>query len=305
MKRLLVAIAKLYGMTEEQIKSMNYDNLEVMVNNDFASAHNSYINCIVVNHMDYELYLELFFMIHEHEKEMFSDFPNDLSCKFAYSIVKYILKQKEKLVRKFFELKPIGNYCELVRTAIDEKCNDQNMVRENDNCDCRYKGMPKVEIKRISTADAILQCAEDDNRFIRPAAKVATLLLEPIPDSMVMCITNFVNDMDLFCHKVNSQEMHDFFNGKEGICLQMKRNTLVSFFFLQLAKNFIFKKEWASIIATNKMLISYSGTRFADAHHLTASASRIENKKRELLRETEKRIYDFVEGLYKELKCRK
>ena len=52
MKRLLVAIAKLYGMTEEQIKSMNYDNLEVMVNNDFASAHNSYINCIVVNHMD-------------------------------------------------------------------------------------------------------------------------------------------------------------------------------------------------------------------------------------------------------------
>ena len=149
MKRLLVAIAKLYGMTEEQSKSMNYDNLEVMVNNDFASAHNSYINCIVVNHMDYELYLELFFMIHEHEKEMFSDFPNDLSCKFAYSIVKYILKQKEKLVRKFFELKPIGNYCELVRTAIDEKCNDQNMVRENDNCDCRYKGMPKVEINRI------------------------------------------------------------------------------------------------------------------------------------------------------------
>lgn len=305
MKRHLVGIAKYYGMSEERIKSINYDDLEAKFNEDFKSAHNFYMNCVVVNHMDYELYLELFFVIHEHEKESNSNFTNDYNSKFAYTVVKCIMKKKGELVRTFFESNPIGDYCELVHMAIGDKCVDQSFDLNKENQKYRYNEQPTVEIKHISSDEATLLCEENGVNFIRPAAKAETLLMEPIPDTMIMSITNFVNDMDLFCHKVNSQEMHDFFNGKEGICLQMKRNTLVSFLFLQLAKNFIFKKEWASIIATNKMLISSSGTRFADAHHLTASASRIANKKRELLRETEKRIYDFVEGLYKELKCRK
>lgn len=44
MKRHLVAIAKYYGMSEERIKSINYDDLEAKFNEDFKSAHNFYMN---------------------------------------------------------------------------------------------------------------------------------------------------------------------------------------------------------------------------------------------------------------------
>lgn len=302
MKRHLVTIAKYYGMSEERIKSINYANLEAKINDDFKIAHNFYMNCVVVNHMDYELYLELFIVIHEHEKQIGSCFSDDYSNKFAYTIVKCILNQKKDLVRMFFELKPIGDYCELVRMAIEDNCIDQSVELKKEDQKYRYNEQPIVEIKHISADEVSTLCAESVNKFIRPAAKADSLLLVPIPDTMIMSITNFVNDMDLFCHKVNSQEIHDFLHCKEGVRLQMKRNTLVSFFLLQLSKNFIIKKEWASIIAANKMLISSSGLKFTDAHHLTASASRVANKRRESLSENEKRIYAYVEGLYKELK---
>lgn len=294
MKQFLEVLAKQRGLSEILHRSIDFSKLETHINEIFMKAHSFYLNAAKNGQMDNESCRDKFSIFLDYEKVNGCN-QDDFYSKLAYGVIEHTIKNKVELAIDHFKNNPIGKYDELVQSSLSDV---------DYNCDCveemledikSYDGKP--EIHRVSTLGASLLCTDVQTTINKQTYYADTLLCGPVSDKLINDITNFANHLGLFSQRVTSQIMYDFLNCKECICLQMNKVCQASFFFLLLSKINVIKHEWAKIMATKGMLANPSGVKITDAHTLTASASRVANKKCDALNDNEKRIFDFTEQL--------
>lgn len=246
-----------------QSESINYDSLTANVNEIFCIAHTYYVNVVKKFCVDYNLYKRLILSSIKHKLRKWLELK-DINWQFAFNIFEHVLLEKKNLLIDFFETQPIGDYCGLIRSTLGEK-------------DLHVGHSSKAKSPTIFNADG--------------------LLFRPMPKEILIRLTDFVNEINLFNRSLTEYELLDFFECKEGAQLMANNNNQVALFLLKLSQRSFLKKTWASITVRNRMLISSSGIAISDSHNLTAPANKIANKTKEARNCEENLIIDFVESL--------
>lgn len=294
MEQFLEVLAKQKGFSEILHRSIDFGKLATHINEIFKRAHTFYLNAAKNGQMDNESCHDKFSLFLEYEKVNGFN-QNDFYSKLAYEVIKLTIKSKIELAIDHFKSNPMGNYDELVQSSLSHLDYNRDCLEEV------LKGLnsydAKPEILRDAALGVPLLCTDNQNTIDKLTYHADSLLCRSISDDMLDAITSFANSLGIFCHKLSSQLMYDFLCCRKGICLQVNKVCTASFLFLQLSKTNIIRNEWAKITTTNGMLANPSGAIITDAHTLTASASRIANKKCDSLSDIEKRIFDFTDKL--------
>ena len=204
MRRYLQNIVAHYGLTHKQHTSIDYDLIEARINEYFSKAHSFYLNGVKDNHLDYNFYHNIFFVLLEKAEDS-GCIKNDFESKFAYYIVKHALTEKVGLVRKFFENNPIGSYCGLLKLVLGDKyidkAHNEDEVHEGTNSSAPTD-------MHNQTYQECVDSLQKQN------IGQGLLLQSSVPDKVYSLIAHFVNNLRLFDSWISAEDV----KGPKGDC---------------------------------------------------------------------------------------